>query len=523
MQIPSENNTHAQNLYALLLELAQHSPDAVAAIDRSFGLRSTYAQLRTRVDTLSAAWHKGGVRPGSRVVWLGQNSARVLEGILACARLGAIFCPLNWRQTIAELEFVLEDIEPTLVLWQQQEIGDGLQALHKKFSGQTQRWQQHDGDDSPYETDLQAAYPKPPATAIDPAAPVLMLYTAAFDGKPNGALLSHIAVMAQSTTFGAVRNIDAQACYLNVGPLFHVATLLETMATFQAGACNVFIRRADAQAICEAIEQDGCDGAFLLPPLIEQIIAYSQDHTVNIKSLRALAGSPEWNALITVDDSLWGQFPYGFGQTETFGYASYRALATDGIGSMGKASSVVEIGMFDNTGSLLAAGEVGEIAVRGATVLNEYWRRPALNKQRRIGDWHLCNDLGRMEADGTLTFIGPKERLIRSGQENIYPAEVELCLRNHPAIAEVAVIGVPDPKWDQSVKAIVVLATGTDVNATENTEAGIIEFCKQHIASYKKPKHVTFVAALPRNVTATDYASLDRDFGGGGYPGGDGK
>lgn len=523
MQISSEGKTQAQDLYALLTALAQRSPDAVATIDRSFGLSSTYAQLLTRVDTLSAVWHEWGVQPGSRVVWLGQNSARVLEGVLICARLGAIFCPLNWRQTIAELEFVLEDIEPTLVIWQQQEIGDGLQSLHKKYSGPAQRWLQHDGDASQYEARLQSACPKPPVTPIDPGAPVLMLYTAAFDGKPNGALLSHTAVMAQSDTFAAIRNIDTQARYLNVGPLFHVATLLETMATFQAGACNVFIRRAEAQAICEAIEQESCNGAFLLPPLIEQIIAYSQVHAVNIKSLRALAGSPEWDALVTIDTSLWGQFPYGFGQTETFGYASYRALAPDGIGSMGKASSVVEIDMFDDAGKPLAAGEVGEIAVRGATVLNEYWRRPTLNRQRRIGDWHRCNDLGRIEADGTLTFIGPKERMIRSGQENIYPAEVELCLRTHPGIAEVAVIGVPDPEWDQSVKAIVVLAADTDVNDMENTETGIIEFCKLHIASYKKPKQVTFVAALPKSGAAIDYESLDRDFDGGGYPGEDGK
>lgn len=521
MQTSSKEKTQPQDLYALLCALAQQSPDAVATIDRSFGLHSTYAQLLTRVDTLCGVWHEWGVQPGSRVVWLGQNSARVLEGILVCARLGAIFCPLNWRQTTAELEFVLEDIEPTLVIWQQQEIGDELQSLHGKYSGPAQRWLQHDGDLNQYEACLQTVFHPPPATPVDPGAPVLMLYTAAFGGKPNGALLSHTAVMAQSDTFGAIRNLDDQACYLNVGPLFHVATLLETMATFQAGACNVFIRRAEAQAICEAIEHERCSGAFLLPPLIEQVIAYSQNHAVNIKSLHALAGSPQWNALVTVDNSLWGRFPYGFGQTETFGYASYRALAIDGIGSMGKASAVVEISMFDDAGKPLATGEVGEIAVRGATVLNEYWRRPELNRQRRIGDWHLCNDLGRIEADDTLTFIGPKERMIRSGQENIYPAEVELCLRTHPAITDAAVIGVPDPKWDQSVKAIVVLAA--DINDSEVTQESIIEFCKLHIASYKKPKHVAFVATLPRNGAAIDYSVLDRDFGGGGYPGGEGK
>ena len=521
MTTSSASRPQATDLHALLRELAQQSPDAVAAVDRSFDLHMTYSQLLQRSGKLAAAWHHWGVQPGSRVVWLGQNSARVLEGILACAQLGAIFCPLNWRQTTAELEFVLQDLEPALVIWQQQEIGGELESLHTAFNSPAQRWVQHDGDASEYEASLQENHPAPPERAVEPGAAVLMLYTAAFAGKPNGAVLSHRAVMAQSDAFATIRDIGTDATYLNVGPLFHVATLLETMATFQAGACNVFIRRADAQAICEAIEQEGCTSAFLLPPIIEQIIDYSKKQTVNITSLCTLAGSPDWNALITVDESLWGRFPYGFGQTETFGYASYRALAPDGIGSMGKASPAVEIGIFDNGGTALAAGEVGEIGVHGATVLNEYWRRPSLNEQRRLGDWHLCNDLGRLEADGTLTFIGPKERMIRSGQENIYPAEVELCLRAHPALAAAAVIGVPDPKWDQSVKAIVVLVEGADADAEENTAAGIIGYCKQHIASYKKPKQVVFVDALPKTGNAIDYAALDRDFGGGGYPGGD--
>ena len=513
------DESHFESLYAVLVALASKTPDAVASSDLSFGLRSSYSELHRRVDAIAAAWYGLGVKPGSRVLWLGQNSARVLEAILACARLGAIFCPVNWRQSEAEIEFVLKDVEPALVIWQQQEIGDSLQLLREKFSALGQCWLQHDGEQSEYEGCIQSGAVALPDPVIDSDEPVLMLYTAAFAGQPNGALLSHRAIIAQSNTFAGIRAIDAKSCYLNVGPLFHVATLLETMATFQAGGCNVFIRRADARPICDAIEQEGCNSAFLLPPLIEKIIAYSNDNTINIKSLRTLPDKPEWNALVTVDDSLWGCFPYGFGQTETFGYASYRALATEGIGTMGSASSVVDICMLDDAGNELPSGEVGEIAIRGATVLSAYWRRPQLNAERRVGDWHRSNDLGRIESDGTLSFIGPKARMIRSGQENIYPAEVENCLSRHPAVKEAAVIGVPDPEWDQSVKAIIVLGNDDDGQPMTASKSSIADFCKQHIASYKKPKHIEFVAALPKNGHLVDYATLDADFGGGGYPG----
>jgi acyl-CoA synthetase (AMP-forming)/AMP-acid ligase II len=447
------------------------------------------------------------------VLWLGQNSARVLEGILACARIEAIFCPANWRQSEAELAFVLEDVEPALVLWQQEEIGAGLESLQQRYESETQRWVQHDGNPNGYEKWL--ATPAQPLTVeADAGEPILMLYTAAFSGQPNGALLSQRAITSQNRNFATARGLSETSRYLSVGPLFHVATLLEALATFQAGGCNIFIRRADAADICRAVQQEHCNSAFLLPPIIEQIVEYAEQHTVDISSLVVLPGSAAWNQLITVDKSAWGQHPYGFGQTETFGYASYCMLAPEGIGTMGRAAPGIEIAILDEAGSVLPAGELGEIAVRGETIMNGYWRRPELNGQRRIDDWHRCNDLGRMESDGTLSFVGPKQRMIRSAQENIYPVEVENCLGSHPAVSSVAVIGVPDERWDQSVKAIVVLQPGQSCTADE-----LIDHCRAQIASYKKPRTVIFADNLPTSGRSFDYDAIDKTYGGGGYPG----
>jgi acyl-CoA synthetase (AMP-forming)/AMP-acid ligase II len=146
--------------------------------------------------------------------------------------------------------------------------------------------------------------------------------------------------------------------------------------------------------------------------------------------------------------------------------------------------------------------------------MNGYFNREELNRQRQAGGWHHTNDLGRIDPDGSLSFVGPKTRLIKSAAENIYPTEVEACLKSHPAVADAAVIGVPDPTWNQNVKAIVVLREGESA-----TEDDVVEHCRKNIASYKKPKSVEFVDELPRQGFAVDYDALDALFGGGGYPG----
>jgi acyl-CoA synthetase (AMP-forming)/AMP-acid ligase II len=169
----------------------------------------------------------------------------------------------------------------------------------------------------------------------------------------------------------------------------------------------------------------------------------------------------------------------------------------------------------DESGDDVAPGDVGEIVLRGPTVMVGYWNRDELNAARGAGGWHHTNDLGRREPDGSITFVGPKARMIKSAAENIYPAEVEAALATHPAVAVVCVIGVPDPTWAQAVRAVVVLCEGATAD-----EAELIEHCRDRIASYKKPRSVVFTDALPRTATGlVDRDAVDAAFGGGGYPG----
>ncbi len=502
---------HQVTLGDVLRDHSRNRPGSLGAVCGEY--RLDFPALDGRVNRLANALVGAGVGEGDRLLWLGQNCHRLLEGLLAAAKVGAVFCPANWRQSAEEFAFVVADADPSVVFWQEAEIGETLRQVRRDTASEA-LWLRHDGEgEGSYEAFVATAPDTDPALFVDESGAVLMMYTAAFTGNPNGALLSHRALVVQGSFMAQIQGVGADYVYLNCGPLFHVATFMTTLATFLSGGTNVFTPRADAEELCRLIADEGCTGGFIMGPTMDQIIELNADGRYNLKTLRGFAGKPEWTAMITVDTSGWGRRPAGYGQTEVMGMATLNALEPS-IGSSGRPAPFVRIATLSPEGRELPAGEVGEIGVRGPTVMNGYFNRPELNAERQAGGWHHTNDLGRIEADGSLTFVAPKGRLIKSAAENIYPAEVEACLRSHPAVEDAAVIGVPDPKWDQNVTAIVVLAEGRTVTADE-----IIDHCRQRIASYKKPKAVEFVAALPRQGFAVDYEALDERFGGGGYPG----
>jgi acyl-CoA synthetase (AMP-forming)/AMP-acid ligase II len=508
---------HGLTFADVLREQRRSRPGQVAAVDADFGhdVRLTYPELDDRTNRLANAFSAVGVRPGDRILWLGQNSFRVLESLAAAAKLGAMLCPANWRQSADELAFVLDDVDPAVVLWQDEEIGATVRAA-RELAGSSARWIRHDADgDDSYEAFLGGASSTDPGVEVEPSSALLLMYTAAFSGRPNGAMLSHTALITQGLLMGRLADVDADYVYLNCGPLFHIATFMTTLATYVAGGTNVFTRRVDAEELCRLIESERCTGAFVVGPTIKQILEANRDRRYDLKSLRAFRGKPEWNAMITVDTSAWARHPGGYGQTEVMGMLTFNTLADSPIGTHGLPSAVAQVRVVDPDDHEVPIGETGEIVARGPTVMNGYWNRPEENARRRRSGWHHTNDLGRREPDGTITFIGPATRMIKSAAENIYPAEVEGCIVRHPAVAECAIIGVPDSQWTQSVKAIVVLRDEASATADE-----VIEHCRAHIASYKKPRTVEFVEKLPRVGFAVDYAALDEQFGGGGYPGG---
>ncbi|NML08426.1 AMP-binding protein [Sphingomonas sp. G-3-2-10] len=491
-------------------------PEVVAVVDRHGPGSLTYPQLADRVARLATWLARNGAATGHRVLWLGQNSAAILELMLACAQTGAALCIANWRQSPEEMLFTLDDLDPRLIVWQHGAIGATVAEVRSRRNNSAETWLRYDADTgvSEYEAAIAGQSPHDDLPGASPGQPLLLLYTAGFSGKPAASILTQRGIIAQSFCYAAQREFDSSLRYLNATPLFHVATLLDMCAAFLIGGRNIFVPQASAGEMCELIDREGITATFVLPPTIEQMLVENADGRFNLKSLRSLPYNDAWNAMVTLDDSPWGKRPYGYGQTETMGYTTFNAIGAPGIGAMGRPSPIIRMAFVDDAGEPVPDGQVGEIAVRGASVSPGYWNRPEMDAARYTDGWRRTGDLGRREADGSISFIGSKGRLIKSAAENIYPAEVESCIRQLDGVADVAVIGTPDPQWTQSVKALVVLKPESAVTADQ-----VIRHCRARIASYKKPRTVEFLAALPRVNGAMDYARLDADHGGGGYPG----
>jgi acyl-CoA synthetase (AMP-forming)/AMP-acid ligase II len=505
---------HALTLPDVLAEHRRSRPGGRALVCGE--ARLSYADLADRTERLARALLGAGMRPGDRLAWLGQNCHRLVESWLACATIGAVVVPANWRQSVDELVTMLEDSQPSVIVWQHEEIGDTVTDARARWGGGA-RWLQHDGagPDS-YEGFLADAGDgsAPVVTGVSPTDPVLQLYTAAFGGTPNGALLSHQAIITQSLMVAMVQRVDGDTVYLNSGPMFHMATLMTTFATFQMGGTNVLTRRVDAEELCRVIESEGCNYGFVMGPTAEEIMAVNADGRYDLSGFRTFGGNRAWNAMVTVDDSPWGTHPAGYGQTEVTGMLTYNALGVGTEGTSGRPSPLVQVRIVDPDGVEVPDGETGEIVARGPIVTNGYHARPTLNEERFRGGWWHTGDLGRRHDDGSITFVAPLTRIVKSAAENIYPAEVEGCLVQHPAVREAAIIGIPDKRWTQRVLAVVVLEPEAEATADE-----LIEHCRSRIASYKKPGVVEFAETLPRKGWAVDYDELDRRYGGGGYPG----
>lgn len=500
---------------ALSGEHARNFPDRCALADGD--VRLSFAELDSRVTRLAGGLSARGIGPGSRILWLGQNSFRIIETLLAAAQLGAVLCVANWRQTVHELEFVLQDQDPAIIICHMHDTAGRYDELRASAAPSGTTWVYCGDSDHPGELrydDLLAGTASPQTSQVSPDDPLLALYTAAYDGRPAAALISHQGIFVQNLVIALDAGIDGQYVYLNSGPLFHVSTLMHTLATFHVGGTNVIMPKFDAREFCRLVEQERCTGAFVAEPIIRAILENPNCAGYDLSSLRVPPGSDRWNARVTPVPTRTGART-GYGQTEVMGLATLRNLGGPATGSAGRPSPAIQLRVVDADGAEVPPGDTGEIVLRGPTVMLGYHRRPELNDYVQRGGWHHTRDLGRRELDGSLTFIGPMARLIKSGAENVYPVEVEVVLRKHPHVQDAAVIGVPDARWGQCVKAVIVPRAGAQPSLDD-----LKAHCARLIASYKKPTALALVAGLPRlGDGRLDYDRIDADHGGGGYPG----
>ncbi|MGU3586537.1 AMP-binding protein [Rhodococcus sp. C26F] len=483
--------------------------DRVAVVDGD--LRRTYAELDDSTTELANALIREGVRRGDRILWIGANSHKIIELLIAASRIGAALCVANWRQSCDEFRFLIDDLKPPVVFWEPHIATASPEVLG---IGTSIRWVRCGGSDDDYEPWLRYGRFDARNVPVSEHDPVLVLYTAAFDGRPNGALLSQRALIQHSLVLAAQRRVEEGFVFLDSGPMFHVGTMMFAIATLVTGGTNVILRDFDPEDACALIERERCQGAMLFPAMIERLKTANSDKQYDLSSLSFAPGDDRWNEMITIDDSPWGRSNYGYGQTEVAGMLTYHALGIGGIGTSGRPSPLVQVRVVDPDGVDVVDGEVGEIVARGAHLFSGYWNRPELNAEKFRDGWYHTGDLGRRERDGTISFVGPKLRMIKSGGENVYPAEVERALLAHKDVNAAAVIGCPDDDWGQSVVAVVVRNESSDVS-----ESDLIGHVRRTVASYKKPRAVVFVDSIPMRGMVPDYDLLDKNHGGGGYPG----
>ena len=501
---------HRYGFGDLLHEQARSRPDMIAVVDAHH--RYTFKALDDRVDRLASVLRDRGVAQGDRILWLGQNSFRVLEVLLAGARLGAVVCPANWRASALEVARTLGDFDPKVVFWQEAEIGEINRATRIDWE-HGRHWIQHDDEGAEgYEALLAAADCCEAYPPVEVSTPLLAIYTAAFSGEPNAALLSHESLLLVAMLAQQGQQIDETSGYLVSGPMFHLGVLMGAFGTFLAGGRCAFAARVDAAALLELIQAEGLTHAYIPQPTVVQMREVVQQTPYDVSSLFADPQMSGWRSpMVMPPDAPMMKSMGGYGQTEIGGLTVLTWLG--GVGA-GRPSPFLRLKIADEEGREVTDGEVGEILARGPLVMCGYWRRPEENARRVVDGWHRTNDLGKRLPDGSLAFVGPKTTMIKSALENIYPAEIEACLRQHEAVADVCVIGVPDPVWTQNVKAVIVRKPGSDA-----AEASLIEHCRARLASYKKPKIIAFADGLPRTPLGTlDRKAVDDAYGGGNYP-----
>ncbi|HVL84899.1 MAG TPA: long-chain-fatty-acid--CoA ligase [Pseudonocardia sp.] len=489
---------------AILTRWADDRPDASAV---TFGDRSwTWAELAGRVRRNAAAQRAAGLVPGDRVAVLDLNHPSCLELTLACAQVGTANAVVNFRLAPAEIVYVINDARARILFVGPEfaaavaQVRDGIPTVEQVV--------QVGGDGDEYEAWLAAHEPDPAVHAASPDDCFVQLYTSGTTGFPKGAMLTHRALMAHSANVVADFELSRDARVQVAMPLFHVGGTSYALLAVYCGAQMHVLRVPDPAAVVDMIERERITHTFLVPALLAVIVQLPDVTQRDFSSLVALSygASPMPLPVLRACLKLFpGVMHQVYGMTEQCGVVSSLGpedhadpAAEHRLISAGRPIHGVEIEIRDPaTGDPLPAGEPGEIWVRSAQLMGGYWGKPDATAAAVTEDgWLRSGDGGHRDADGYVYVTDRIKDLIISGGENIYPAEIERVLAEHPSVADVAVIGVPDERWGEVPKAVVVAAGGATVDAD-----ALIAHCREHLASFKCPKSVDVLDELPRNPT----------------------
>ena len=462
---------------------ARFAPGAVAI--RFEGAAISYAELARRVARAAAVLAGLGVKRDDAVAWLGLNHPAVLVLLFACARLGAMLVPLNWRLAPPEHARVLADCPPR-VLFAEPAFADHARRIEGAIAATEI-------------SVLESAAGGPVEESGDEDSPLLLCYTSGSTGAPKGVVLTQRAILWNAVNSTHMHDLTSADRVLTTLPMFHVGGMnIQTTPALHAGASVTLHAKFDPAAALEAIERERITLAVLVPAQLSALMELPRWQSADLSSLRMITtGSTIVSEAFVRKASERGvPVVQVYGSTETCPVAAY-VRAADALrkaGSAGAPALHCEVKVADDDGAELPAGRDGEILVRGPNVATEYWNAPGETAQAFAKGWYRSGDLGHFDAEGHLYVVARKKDMIISGGENIYPAEVETVLLECPAIEEACVVGRPEARWGEAVVAAVVLKPGRHM-----TEAEALALFEGRIARYKHPREVRFLERLPRS------------------------
>jgi fatty-acyl-CoA synthase len=467
---------------------------------RYAGRSLTYAALSQRIAGAARALKCVlGVGRGDRVAILAANHPDYLVLLYACARLGALLVPINWRLALAEQLFILADASVKVLLLQEPFVAIAAPLREKHSDIRIVRLTDEDGADT-FDQLISQGTGAERNPQINLNSPLLLIYTSGTTGRPKGALLRQEALVWNAVMSQHMHDFTASDHALVVLPLFHVGGLnILTTPALQIGATVTLHARFAPEATFAAIEADRPTLTVLVPSIIQSLIEHPQWSSTDFSSLRAVTtGSTQVpQALVDALTSRGVPVLQVYGSTETCPIAIYTRLAGDlarPSSSTGQAGLCCEARILDDNGREVTHGTAGEVAIRGPNVFSQYWGNQQATDEALRDGWYFSGDIGTRDADGYFTIHDRKKNVIISGGENIYAAEVERVLHEHAAVAEAAVIGRADPKWQEVPVAFVVCKSGCTVTAEELTR-----HVGTQLARFKVPREIVFVDTLPRN------------------------
>ena len=473
--------------------------------------RLSYRELHERSSRLANALAASGIEPGDRVAALMHNGPAFFDILFGCAKLGAIFVPVNFRLAAVEIGRILGACTPRMLL-----AGESSAATLEELQGRPAFPRQvqwiDDGPpdtppalDHPYERWLQAHDATEPGTLPAAQAVMMLMHSSGTTGLPKGVIYSHATTLASSTAKIIDFGLTAQDVTVVFGPLFHAGPLMDlAMPLLIRGGCVVLgaSRGFDPQMLLRAIAEHRGTVIPIYPTMLKRVLATPIDPSLDLRCLRLIITGGEAAPLPVLESTL-ARFPQAglinnYGSTEGGPVTTFLAPehARRKIGSIGRESFSVQVRIEDEHGRALGPGEVGELVVRSPFVCHGYWNRADDSAAQMRNGWWMTGDLAWRDDEGYLWLAGRRKDMLKTGGEKVFPIEVEQVIAAIDGVVEVGVVGVPDETWGEAVAAFVVTEPGSSLDAD-----AIIAFCKTRLAGYKKPRHVRFVSSLPRGTT----------------------